>query len=75
VAQPSVDFAALERGAFATAAADAMAPGAPRPPPARLAALAAAVVARADARAEEALGYAQTMRLAAALIAAAAERE
>jgi hypothetical protein len=74
VALPSVEFAALERAAFAVAAADALAPGAPRPPPARLAALAAAVVARADASAEEALGYGHTMRLAAEL-AAAAERE
>ena len=70
MALPAVNLTALEAGAFPAAAADALAPGTRWPPPAALSALAAAVLIRADAAVEAALGYGHVMRLAQTVAAA-----
>jgi hypothetical protein len=68
VPQQAADYAAMERATFPARAEAALAAGAV---PSALAALAQAVLQRADAAAEAALGYEHTMQLAAQLVAAA----
>jgi hypothetical protein len=67
VPQQAADYAAMERAAFPARAEQALADGAV---PSGLAELARAVLDRADADAEAALGYERSMQLAAQLAAA-----
>ena len=68
VPQQAADYAEMERSTFAARAEQALASGVV---PTALADLARAVLDRADAAGEAALGYEHTMRLAAQLVAAA----
>ena len=68
VPQQAADYAEMERSSFAARAEQALAAGAV---PSALAELAKAVLDRADAAAEAALGYEHTMRLAAQVAAVA----
>ena len=72
VPRQAADYAAMERASFAVRAEQALAAGAV---PSALAELATAVLDRADAAAEQALGYGHALQLAAQLAAAARRTE